>query len=651
VEPPEEPAQPRKPRKTAPKAASQAKKRPAKQAAKSAKQPIPRPAKRPTPGLAKPGTQPAAPSIPDEAAIEPAAASVIDPAPTSVIQAAVPELTAPPAPAPEEPESTPRTIWTAAATAPAVEDAGGSEGDLPAVGSQTGLVVSLDGPASSGKSSVGAAAAARLGYRFCDTGLLYRAVTWLALRREVWPEDSVGLVRLVDEVRLVADDGGRLRHVTVDGVDVTDAVHSPDVDALVSAVSRVPDVRAALLARQRRIAESGRIIMAGRDIGTVVLPDADLKLYLDATLHERALRRAQERELDPGSHQAREVLHELRRRDTIDSTRPVAPLRIPEGALVLHTDGNTFDQTVELVVRAVQATEATAGDAAGRRRPSAERNAAGSGRRAAAPKPTPIASRNGPLRSVGGLIFRGIAGAIVRIQIEGDLASIPRTGPLIVAANHASSADPVLIGAFLPKTLGRPLNWLGKRELVEMPVIGWFMRQVPIHPVDRATADLEAFRVAMRILESGNILAVFPEGTRSKDGVLQPAKDGAAVLALRSGAPVLPVAVGDSDLMWPKHSRLPRPGRTVTVRYGRPFRLADELSLAPAGMDRRAAKEAATALIMSRIAELLPERQRGPYGAPASGTPGRPVGAPEQASDDASDDAGAEGASEVSTSA
>lgn len=637
MEPPEEPAQPRKPRKTTPKATNQAKRRPANPATTS-----PKSAKRPTARATRPDSGPAAQPISDEATVAPTA--------TSVIQRVVAEPTAPPAPAVEELESTPATIWTAAAATPALEDAGGSDRELAAVRTQAGLIVSLDGPASSGKSSVGAAAAARLGYRFCDTGLLYRAVTWLALRREVWPEDSVGLVRLVDQVRLVADDDGRLRHVTVDGVDVTEAVHGPDVDALVSAVSRVPEVRAALLARQRRIAESGRIIMAGRDIGTVVLPDADLKLYLDASLHERALRRAQERELDPASHQAREVLHELRRRDTIDSTRPVAPLRIPEGALVLHTDGNTFEQTVELVVRAVQATEATAGDAGQRRRPSVASGAAGPTRRAA-PKPTPIASSNGPLRSIGSLIFRGIARAIVRIQIEGDLASIPRTGPLIVAANHASSADPVLIGAFLPKTLGRPLNWLGKRELVEMPLIGWFMRQVPIHPVDRATADLEAFRVAMRILESGNILAVFPEGTRSEDGILQQAKDGAAVLALRSGAPVLPVAVGDSDLLWPKHTRLPRPGRTVTVRYGRPFRVAEELPLAPAGMDRRAAKEAATALIMSRIAELLPERQRGGYGVPASGTSASAAMASEEAPTATSEDLAAGGGSEVSTSA
>jgi 1-acyl-sn-glycerol-3-phosphate acyltransferase len=185
---------------------------------------------------------------------------------------------------------------------------------------------------------------------------------------------------------------------------------------------------------------------------------------------------------------------------------------------------------------------------------------------------------------------------------------------LIIAANHASSADPVLIGAFLNGRLHRPLNWLGKRELVEMPVIGWFMREAGIHPVDRATADVEAFRTAIRVLESGNILTVFPEGTRSPDGVLQEVREGVAVLALRSGAPVLPVGVANSDKVWPKGALLPTPGRTITVRYGRPFVVADELPESVRG-DRRKAKAAATRLIMSRIAELLPPRQRGIYGA------------------------------------
>jgi len=216
------------------------------------------------------------------------------------------------------------------------------------------LVVALDGPASSGKSSVGAAAALRLGYRFCDTGLLYRAATWLSLERGVRPSDTEALVALVREIALVADANGRLAHVSVDGVDVTAEVHTPRVDDAVSAVSRVPELRAALLAFQRSLAaEPGGIIMAGRDIGTVVLPDADLKLFLDASVEERARRRAEERGVEPDSQEGRFILAQLRRRDELDSTRTVAPLRAAADAIHIVTDGNTFEQTVEAVIAAI----------------------------------------------------------------------------------------------------------------------------------------------------------------------------------------------------------------------------------------------------------------------------------------------------------
>ena len=225
--------------------------------------------------------------------------------------------------------------------------------------SSDGLVVALDGPASSGKSSVGAAAALRLGYRFCDTGLLYRAATWLALRRGVRVEgegaDPLALVALVPEIELVPDENGRLAHVSVDGEDVTADVHTPQVDEEVSAVSRVAELRTALLELQRALAaEPGGIVMAGRDIGTVVLPDADLKIFLDASAEERARRRAEERGLSPDSVEAREILDQLRRRDDLDRNRAVAPLRPADDAIHIVTDGNQFEQTVDAVVRAIQ---------------------------------------------------------------------------------------------------------------------------------------------------------------------------------------------------------------------------------------------------------------------------------------------------------
>ena len=238
--------------------------------------------------------------------------------------------------------------------------------------------------------------------------------------------------------------------------------------------------------------------------------------------------------------------------------------------------------------------------------------------------PTPIARTVGPVIRIGSFVMRVVARLFTRVEIVGDIASFPRSGAVLIVANHASNADPVLIGGFLNPRLGRPINWMGKREVFEWPVISWLARHGGVHPVERGAADVDAFRTAMRILEGGNILAVFPEGTRSPDGRLQAAKDGAAVLASRSGATIVPIGVGESDRLWPKGAGFPRRTPRVTVRIGTPFTLAEALPPAgrpvgdawepSAGASRRQANAAATDLIMRRIAALLPPRQRGGYG-------------------------------------
>jgi cytidylate kinase len=222
------------------------------------------------------------------------------------------------------------------------------------------LVVAVDGPSSSGKSTVGAEAARRLGYRFCDTGLLYRALAWLAVERGISPDQPAALVPLVGEVDLIADARGRLRHVEAAGRDVTAEVRGPAVDRVVSDYSRVPELRAALVPRQRALASEGGIIMAGRDIGTVILPKADVKIYLYASPEERARRRAAQRKLAADGAAASGILEDMRRRDTIDSERETAPLRSADDAIVVKTDGNTFAQTVAAIVRTIRQAEAAA---------------------------------------------------------------------------------------------------------------------------------------------------------------------------------------------------------------------------------------------------------------------------------------------------
>jgi 1-acyl-sn-glycerol-3-phosphate acyltransferase len=229
----------------------------------------------------------------------------------------------------------------------------------------------------------------------------------------------------------------------------------------------------------------------------------------------------------------------------------------------------------------------------------------------APPHDQPIERHVTPLIRAVALVARLLTQAVTRVRFEGAIDQIPREGPVIFAANHISNADPVILGAWLVPRLGRRLHWLAKKEMFGWPIIGWMAAHGGMHPVDRSTADVEALRLARRILDEGHPLFVFPEGTRSPDGRLQEAKDGVSMLALRTGAPIVPIGIAGSDRVWPKGRKLPRPGGRVTVMVGRPIRLADEL---PDGGKGRTAKGAATRLLMTRIAELLPSRHRGVYG-------------------------------------
>jgi CMP/dCMP kinase len=215
----------------------------------------------------------------------------------------------------------------------------------------TPSIIAIDGPAASGKSTLGLRLAEALNYLFFDTGVMYRAVTWLVLDRgmDVLNEDAV--TKLAEDVPIdvapASVPDGRACDVVVEGKDITWATRDHKVEANVSIVAAYAGVRKALSQQQRRIGQRGRIVMVGRDIGTVVLPEADLKIYLDASAEERARRRNDEIIARGESADYFEILTKVKERDRIDSTRDVAPLKAADDAVVLDSDKLNADEVFE----------------------------------------------------------------------------------------------------------------------------------------------------------------------------------------------------------------------------------------------------------------------------------------------------------------
>ena len=213
------------------------------------------------------------------------------------------------------------------------------------------LVIAIDGPSGAGKGTVARAVATALGYRHVDSGAMYRAVGWKALRNGVPLDDEAAVVALADASRIDVSEA----HVTIDDVDVTREIRTPEIDRAATAVARLPRVRRVLVDRQRALGTGGAIVMEGRDIGTVVFPNADVKVYLDAAPDERARRRA----IDPAHTGVPAVLSEvatmLIARDEQDRTRAASPLYAARDAVVVDTTGKSVDAVVKEVLRVVDA--------------------------------------------------------------------------------------------------------------------------------------------------------------------------------------------------------------------------------------------------------------------------------------------------------
>lgn len=216
------------------------------------------------------------------------------------------------------------------------------------------ISVAIDGPSGAGKSTVARAAAARLGYVYVDTGAMYRAIGLAVCRKGISGDDTAGIVAVLPEVQLDIRYEDGAQHILLCGEDVSDVIRTPEIAKYASKVSAVPEVRQFLLETQRDMAKNSNILMDGRDIGTVILPDAPVKIFLTASAEARAQRRYLELHEKGQSITFDEVLHDIQQRDEQDMTRAVAPLKQAADAVLLDTSDISLEQSIEAVLRIIR---------------------------------------------------------------------------------------------------------------------------------------------------------------------------------------------------------------------------------------------------------------------------------------------------------
>ena len=371
--------------------------------------------------------------------------------------------------------------------------------------------IALDGPSGAGKSTVAKAVAKRLGIVYVDTGALYRSIGLYVQRKGVSKDDKEKVIAMLDEIKLDLKFNDGTQVVLLNGEDVGGFIRTGEISMYASAVSAIPEVRAFLLETQRKIARENSVIMDGRDIGTVIIPDAEVKIFLVASAEARAERRYKEL-IEKGESCTYEgVLADIKERDNNDSTRAVAPAVPAEDAIFLDNSNLNQEQTIDKVIEIIENTVK-------KKKPKKKRRF---------------------YRAVKFLLGK-IVGFFLGVRVKNKNKEI-FDKPFILCANHTSLLDAIVIVI----AMKNQIRYMGKKEIFKIPLLNLFIKAMGAFPVDRKKGDVAAIKKTLEILKGGECVGIFPQGTRHpyENPRDTEVKDGIGMMASRAGVGIVPVYI------------------------------------------------------------------------------------------------------------
>ena len=415
-----------------------------------------------------------------------------------------------------------------------------------------GINIALDGPSGAGKSTIAKMLAKKMEYVYVDTGAMYRSIAYFFISKGEDLDNTESLVSQLSDIKIKLAYVDGAQHILLNGEDVSDKIRTPEISMGASKVSAVPEVREYLFGLQQDIAKENNIIMDGRDIGTVVLPNADVKIFLTASAEERANRRFKELQEKGDTSTYEEVLADINQRDYNDTHREIAPLKKAEDAVEVDSTKLTLEQSVEEIYKVI------------REKLGSEEKPEKTRKKREFPPVRPISKKKHLgffhvlMYSILRVIVIGLYHIYYNISYEG-VENVPKDGGNIFASNHRSYQDPVFI-ALHTKI---PLSYMAKEELFHKNIFFTLLiKAFGAFPVVRGNGDTQVIDTSMEKLEKGRNLVIFPEGTRSKDGKVGKGKTGVALIAAIAQTPVVPVGINfEGKLKFRKK---------VVVRYGKP---------------------------------------------------------------------------------